>query len=110
MRDGNATQLYPLEPESAPAAFRGQVQLDPNRCMGDAACARACPSQAITVTPTETGWTWELNDARCVFCGLCAEACANGAVQLSREFELAVRSPGDLVTIARFAQSESDRS
>ena len=63
------TRAYPLESEMAPAAFRGQLQLDPARCTGDAACARVCPSQAITVERTDPGWIWELNDARCVFCG-----------------------------------------
>ena len=74
------------------------------RCLGDAACARVCPSGAIAVTGRpDDGWTWELDDSRCVFCGLCAEACPPGAILLSNEFELAVRDRGALVTRAAFA-------
>lgn len=102
IRSGNATRGYPFEAEDAPAAFRGQIQLDPNRCTGDAACMRVCPSQAITVVHREDGWTWELNDARCVFCGLCEEACPTSAISHSREFELAVKHHLDMVTIADF--------
>jgi formate hydrogenlyase subunit 6/NADH:ubiquinone oxidoreductase subunit I len=103
---GLVTSPYPAEPEPAPARYRGQVQLDTSRCRGDAACARACPSGAIAVEPTEAGWVWRLNDARCVFCGLCQDACANNAVSLSNEFELAVRTSADLQTDVVFTRKE----
>jgi formate hydrogenlyase subunit 6/NADH:ubiquinone oxidoreductase subunit I len=106
MRGRVGAHDYPLEPEAAPAAFRGQVQLDPNRCRGDAACARVCPSGAITVEETPTGWIWQLDDSRCVFCGLCADACANQAISLSNAFELAVRRSDDMVTRAEFIRNE----
>lgn len=101
-------QDYPLEPEDAPAAFRGQVQLDPSRCRGNADCARVCPSQAITVETTESGWIWQLDDSRCVFCGLCEDACPTGAISISNEFELAVRSAIDLVTRAEFTRDREE--
>lgn len=45
------------------------------------------------------GW---LDDGRCVFCGLCAEACPTDALRLSNKFELAVRDRADLVATVRF--------
>lgn len=103
VRAGLVTTTYPDIAEQAPLAFRGQVQLLADRCVGDGACARVCPSEAITVTGTpETRWTWELDDGRCVFCGLCAEACPTAAIVLSNEFELSVRDRHDLVVRATF--------
>jgi hydrogenase-4 component H len=102
---GIVTTRYPAEPDTPPPAFRGQVMLQVERCTGDGACARVCPSDAITVTHDESGWVWELTDARCVFCGLCAEVCPTDAIRISAEFELAVRDPADLVTRVRFNRS-----
>lgn len=99
LRVGITTTSYPEVEQPAPPAFRGQVVLDTMRCTGEAACAAACPSQAITVehlSPEE--WVWQLHDSRCVFCGLCADACPTGAISLTNEFELAVRDPSDLIT------------
>jgi formate hydrogenlyase subunit 6 len=102
-RTGVLTTRYPAVAEPAPPAFRGQVTLSPERCTGDGACVRVCPSAAIRVEATAAGgWTWELNDARCVFCGLCAEVCPAAALALSTEFELAVRDAADLVTRVTF--------
>jgi formate hydrogenlyase subunit 6/NADH:ubiquinone oxidoreductase subunit I len=98
LKTGVVTRRYPAEPEPAPDSFRGQVQFDPSACCGEAACARSCPSNAIQVALTETGWIWSLTDTRCVFCGLCAEACPSGAIALTNEFELAVLDRRDLVT------------
>lgn len=105
LRVGIATVGYPHEPEPAPAAYRGQVTLRLDRCVGDGACARVCPSGAIRVEHTDTGWTWELDDSQCVFCGLCAESCPENAIDLTNEFELAVRDPGDLVTCVQFVST-----
>jgi formate hydrogenlyase subunit 6/NADH:ubiquinone oxidoreductase subunit I len=97
-RGGIVTTTYPDDAEPAPFAYRGQFLLLTDRCIGDGACARVCPSGAITVTGTPTeGWLWQLDDARCVFCGLCAEACPADAVLISHEFELAARDRTDLI-------------
>jgi formate hydrogenlyase subunit 6 len=99
---GTVTTGYPSTPETAPAAYRGQVILREERCSGDGSCARVCPSQAITVEASERGWVWTLDDRRCVFCGLCADVCPALAIELTGEFELAVRDPDALMTIIRF--------
>jgi formate hydrogenlyase subunit 6/NADH:ubiquinone oxidoreductase subunit I len=106
LRARNATRPYPLAAEPAPAGFRGQILIDTARCDGNAACAAVCPSAAIAVVNSGSSWTWELNDARCVFCGLCVDACPTSALSQSGEFELAVRRSGDLVTRIGFERGE----
>jgi NADH-quinone oxidoreductase subunit I len=105
---GIVTTTYPDTAEPAPPAYRGQVLLHPNRCTGNGDCAKVCPSAAITVTHTDRGWSWELTDARCVFCGLCSEVCTGAAIELSTEYELAVRNPNDLVTRVLFSAGRVD--
>jgi hydrogenase-4 component H len=102
LRGGVVTGAYPDAPEAVPPAFRGQVLLHTDRCTGEGACARVCPSDAIAVVHDDDGWTWELTDARCVFCGLCQDACSSRAIELSNEFELSVRDADDLVTRVGF--------
>jgi hydrogenase-4 component H len=104
LRGGVVTGAYPDAPEAAPPAYRGQVLLRTDRCTGDGACARVCPSEAISVVGIDDGWTWELSDARCVFCGLCQDACPTQAIELSNEFELSVRDANDLNTRVRFTR------
>jgi formate hydrogenlyase subunit 6 len=108
LRTGIVTTTYPQTPEPAPPAYRGQVYLHPNRCIGNGDCARVCPSAAITVDHTADGWSWELNDARCVFCGLCVEACTSAAIELSTDYELAVKNPADLVTRVVFMHVKTE--
>lgn len=111
LRTRRATTRYPDAPDPTPAAFRGQVTLRVDRCRGEAACAADCPSQAITVERLAAGgWVWELDDARCVFCGLCVEACPHDALAHSTEFELAVRDAADLVTRVHFNAAASSTS
>jgi formate hydrogenlyase subunit 6/NADH:ubiquinone oxidoreductase subunit I len=101
---GIVTTTYPDGSDPAPFAYRGQVLLLTDRCSGDGACARVCPSEAITVTGTPSeGWLWQLDDARCVFCGLCAGVCPTDAILISHQFELAARDRADLIAHARFA-------
>lgn len=109
LKTGLVTTGYPSAPEPAPAAYRGQVTLQTERCTGDAACARACPSAAITVLKTDDGgWVWELDDARCVFCGLCQEACPTQAIRLTNDFELATRETADLITQVTFTPGNEE--
>ncbi len=98
MRSGIVTTSYPDVPETAPVGYRGQIMLRADLCVGDGSCARACPSEAITVKTAiaePKQWNWELDDARCVFCGLCAEVCPTGAILISNEFELSARRPDE---------------
>ncbi|MCD8199974.1 MAG: 4Fe-4S dicluster domain-containing protein [Coriobacteriaceae bacterium] len=98
LRTGNATAGYPFEPLERPTDARGKPEHDPVACIGCAACAVACPPNAIQMKiDVEAGTTtWSINYGRCVYCGRCEEICPLGAITLSKEFELAVMDKNDL--------------
>ncbi len=98
LKVGDATLQYPFVPAEVSEGFRGRPQHVPELCMACAACAVACPSNALTMlTDTDQGIiTWSIFYGRCIYCGRCEEVCPTGAIRLSREFELAVMNKADL--------------
>ncbi|MHA3962591.1 MAG: glycyl-radical enzyme activating protein [Candidatus Thorarchaeota archaeon SMTZ1-45] len=48
------------------------------KCIGDQACVRICPEDALTLTPDGL----KIDRERCVVCGTCEEACPTGAVKV----------------------------
>jgi len=97
-RTGDATVKYPFAPIERPPYARGKPEHDVAACIACAACAVACPPNAIQmkVDPKGGTITWSINYGRCVFCGRCEEVCPTKAIKLSEEFELAVMDKNDL--------------
>lgn len=59
------------------------------RCIGARECLRVCPENALTLTPQGM----HIDRARCPVCGLCAQACPAGALEvIGRQW-----SPADLL-------------
>ena len=52
--------------------------IDPSKCQGCGACAKACPKHCIDAKP---GFTSMIEDYACSKCGECLPVCPNGAVQ-----------------------------
>lgn len=104
LRTGNATVAYPDAPLARPEYVRGKPEHDLGRCIACAACACACPPNAIQmeVSPPEGTITWSLNYGRCIFCGRCEEVCPVGAIGLSADFELAVSDRRDLEHVCTY--------
>ena len=98
LKVGEATVPYPFVPAEVSPGFRGKPEHDPKLCVACAACAIACPPNALTLTTDmDQGIiTWSIFYGRCIFCGRCEEVCPTGAIQLSPEFELAVMNKADL--------------
>jgi hydrogenase-4 component H len=98
LKVGEATVPYPFVPVELSPGFRGKPQHVPELCIACAACAVACPSNALTMTTNldEGVITWSIFYGRCIYCGRCEEVCPTRAIQLSHDFELAVMNKADL--------------
>ncbi len=92
------------------------------RCTGCASCAKYCPLGIIRII-TEPGGTlmaegqsyaidtFDIDIARCMFCGLCVEACPYDALFMGSGFEEATYRRRDLViTVDRLRSSEKHPS
>jgi NADH-quinone oxidoreductase subunit I len=96
------TEQYPLQRPEVAERFRGAPRLNVNPdtnetlCIACDLCALACPEHLIVVgserNPTTrrkelTTFTYDLS--RCMFCGLCEDACPTDALELTQDFEMA---------------------
>jgi len=94
LKQGHRTIAFPPKEANLPDRFRGLPEIDSSKCPdGCAACAAACPTDAMTVE----GARLRLDLGRCLFCTDCADACPEGAIRYSREYRLATRRREDLV-------------
>jgi NADH-quinone oxidoreductase subunit I len=104
------TVQYPHESLKMPARFRGHIELvcDPETgkplCFACKLCERACPSDCITVdgaklegSKKKSVTAYQLDFTKCSLCGSCVEACRDGAIRFSREFNLASTTKDEFV-------------
>jgi formate hydrogenlyase subunit 6/NADH:ubiquinone oxidoreductase subunit I len=96
-RTGVVTRPFDGSGQPAPG-LRGRLMLDDSRCTGSGACARVCPSSAITVTTgPDLPTTLRLDHGACLFCGRCVEVCEAGALAQSEDYALSALRREDLV-------------
>jgi len=96
------TEQYPQERPMVAERYRGAPRLNTNPetketlCIACNLCALACPENLIVVgwarddksrRKVLTTFTYDLS--RCMFCGLCEDACPVDALELTQDFELA---------------------
>lgn len=85
--------------ETLPARYRGLLEVQMDICTGCRRCARVCPIECIIIETAKNKETktlemarFDIDMAKCMFCGLCVEACkldSSGALRHSKEFEAA---------------------
>jgi formate hydrogenlyase subunit 6/NADH:ubiquinone oxidoreductase subunit I len=87
------TELYPFERHAVPAALRGQLAWDFEKCTGCSLCVKDCPSRAlelIVVDKAAKRYVMLYHEDRCTYCAQCVQSCRFDALQLSSEhWELA---------------------
>ena len=104
------TVHYPHETLKMPARFRGHIELVRDektgiaKCFVCKLCEKACPSDCITVegikpegARRKTVNYYRLDFTKCSLCGSCVEACRDGAIRFSREYNLAGLHKEDFV-------------
>ncbi len=99
---GTATADYPRISPRLAERFRGCPQFD-FAAWSDARPANdACPTGAIAVSDRDGLRQVTVDYGRCIFCGECEQASADGAVRMTRHFELAATDRRDLVLTAEY--------
>ena len=112
---------YPHESLKMPEKFRGHIELvrDPETgkaiCFACKLCERACPSDCITVEGAKLDGAkkksvtqYVLDFTKCSLCGSCVEACRDGAIRYSHEYNLASTRKEDYI-MDLFKRLEDER-
>jgi NADH-quinone oxidoreductase subunit I len=115
------TVQYPHETLKMPERFRGHIELvrDPQTghavCYACKLCERACPSDCITVegakqegAKKKSVTQYVLDFTKCSLCGSCVEACRDGAIRFSREYNLASTTKEEYI-MDLFQRLENER-
>jgi NADH-quinone oxidoreductase subunit I len=115
------TVQYPHESLKMPERFRGHIELvrDPETgkavCFACKLCERACPSDCITVEGAKLDGAkkksvtqYMLDFTKCSLCGSCVEACRDGAIRYSHEYNLASTNKEDYI-MDLFKRLENER-
>ena len=97
LKAGRVTLPYPAQPQPVPPRFRGRPIFDAAKCIGCAGCANNCPAREILVFDVcQEVRVMKYLGRRCTYCGRCADVCPEKAITMSREFENATDSIGDI--------------
>ena len=100
---GSATADYPNISPRLAEQFRGCPEFDFEAWSDARPAAEACPTGAIVATDSDGVRKVTVDYGRCIFCGECEAASADGAVSMTRKFELAASDRCDLVLTAEYA-------
>jgi NADH-quinone oxidoreductase subunit I/NAD(P)H-quinone oxidoreductase subunit I len=80
--------------DTLPFRYRGILAVDMEICTGCLACERACPIDCIVIEAVKDKETrqmvinrFDIDIAKCMYCGLCSEPCPTGSIHHTSEFE-----------------------
>ncbi len=97
---GIVTTRYPAAPPTLSPHARGRPEFDLPKWTDARPAAAACPTGALACEDAAGHRTVRFDLARCVFCGLCAEA--DPAIRLTSHTGCAVRRREELVLTSRY--------
>lgn len=97
---GIVTTSYPAVPADVSSHARGRPEIDWANWKDARPAAAICPTGAISYQDADGQRIVQLDLARCVFCGLCAEV--DRAIRMTRVCECAARRRDALVFTARY--------
>lgn len=100
---GIVTVPYPGKPAQVPERFRGRPNFDFQKWTDARPAAEVCPTGAISISEEADSRHVTVDYGLCIFCGLCAEASVDQAVQMTQEFELARADRRSLVLVADYS-------
>lgn len=100
---GIVTVPYPGKPAQVPERFRGRPNFDFQKWTDARPAAEVCPTGAISISEEADSRRVTVDYGLCIFCGLCAEASVDQAVQMTQEFELARADRRSLVLVADYS-------
>ena len=103
LQTGIVTAPYPEVAPPLSEHFRGRPAFDLEKWRDARPAAEVCPTGAIALSESYDSRQVTIDYGRCVFCGQCAEVSIDGAVQVTREFELAALDRRDLIITAEYA-------
>jgi len=92
--------------EMLPDRFRGFLKVDMEICTACLACMNDCPIDCIKIVTKKDEKSaskervltqFDIDEAKCMYCGLCTEPCPTGAIHFTKEFERATESLDNLV-------------
>ena len=89
--------------ETLPERYRGFLEVDMSICGACQACIRACPIECIALEIEKhpehrrVMTRFDIDLAKCMYCGLCSESCPNGAIRHTSEFEAGTTNLANLV-------------
>ena len=80
--------------DTLPFRYRGILEVDLEICTACLACERACPIDCIVIDAAKDKQTkqmmlrrFDIDIAKCMYCGLCSEPCPTGSIHHTPEFE-----------------------
>ncbi len=103
------TVQYPYQKLTMPEKYRGHIELIEDeegnpKCIVCMMCQRACPSNCISVAgkkeegaKKKTLTLYQLDFTKCSLCGSCVESCNFGAIEYSKEYNLASTRREDFI-------------
>jgi Ni,Fe-hydrogenase III small subunit/formate hydrogenlyase subunit 6/NADH:ubiquinone oxidoreductase subunit I len=100
-KTGVVTTSYPATPAEVSPRTRGRPEIDWSAWKDARPAAAVCPTGAIACVDADGHRTATFDLAKCIFCGLCADA--DPAIRMTTVCECAARSRAALVAQATYA-------